>query len=52
VKSYRVTLGNGHVVEIKANDIKFMGDQVYKVVGQKWTQIYKKDEVRGVYVKK
>jgi len=52
VKSYHITLGSGRVVEIVADDIKFMGDQVYKVIGQKWTQIYKKDEVRGVYVKK
>lgn len=51
MKSHHIRLSNGSTAEVKADDIKFIGEHVYKVLGLKWVPIYKKREVRGIYVK-
>lgn|GEM_PF-2322490 len=48
MKQYQIKLSNGHVVEVSADDIRFVGSNVCKIVGRNSVPIYKVDEVRNI----
>ena len=48
MKLYQIKLRNGAVVEISADNIRFIGSDVCKIIGRNSVPIYKIEEVRSV----